>query len=77
MRGQEPTILASPSDLSAVPYAEPTWLSAGYYSPYYNDNHRKFQKEVRKFFMDVVYPDALKCEENGKRVSQDVVDQLW
>lgn len=23
--------------LSDVPYAEPTWLSAGYYSPYYKE----------------------------------------
>jgi hypothetical protein len=24
-----------PGELSKVPYAEPTWLSEGYYSPYY------------------------------------------
>ena len=24
-------------ELSDVPYAEPTWLSKGYYSPYYNE----------------------------------------
>jgi hypothetical protein len=24
-------------ELSKVPYAEPTWLSEGYYSPYYKD----------------------------------------
>ena len=77
VQGQEPVILASPTDLSTVPYAEPTWLSPGYYSPYYTDNHRQFQKAVRKFFMEVVYPDAVKCEENGKRISQDVVDQYW
>lgn len=27
--------------------------------------------------MEVVYPDAVKCEENGKRISQEVVDKLW
>ena len=27
--------------------------------------------------MEVVYPDAIKCEESGKRISQDVVDKLW
>ena len=26
---------------------------------------------------EVVYPDAVRCEENGKRISQDVVDKLW
>lgn len=77
IQGQEPAITASYTDLSTVPYAEPTWLSAGYYSPYYSESHRKFQQAVRKFFMEVVYPDAVKCEDNGKRISQDVVDKLW
>jgi hypothetical protein len=63
-------------DLSKVPYAEPTWLSNGYFSPYYTDNHRKFQKALRKYFMEVVYPEAVKCEENGKKISQDVVDKM-
>ena len=47
-----------PGELSKVPYAEPTWLSAGYHSPYYSENHRTFQKAVRKFFDEVVQPDA-------------------
>ena len=70
----KPTV---PGDVSAVPYAEPAWLSPGFHSPYYNENHRRFQKVVRKFFEEVVLPDAVKCEENGKRISQDVVDKLW
>lgn len=63
-------------ELSAVPYAEPSWLSEGYFSPYYNDSHRKFHKAVRKFMIDAVYPDAQSCEASGKRISQSVVDQL-
>lgn len=62
---------------SQVPYGEPAWLSPGYHSPYYNESHRKFQKAVRKFFEEVVYPDAVKHEDDGKRISQDVVDKLW
>lgn len=31
-----------PGDISQVPYAEPTWLNDGYYSPYF--------KEVRTLF---------------------------
>ncbi|KAH6913051.1 acyl-CoA dehydrogenase [Coprinopsis sp. MPI-PUGE-AT-0042] len=50
-----------PGELSRVPYAEPTWLSNGYHSPYYSE------KVVRKFFDEVVYPDALAREEDGKR----------
>jgi hypothetical protein len=26
-----------PGELSKVPYAEPTWLSEGYHSPYYSE----------------------------------------
>ncbi|OBZ71855.1 putative medium-chain specific acyl-CoA dehydrogenase, mitochondrial [Grifola frondosa] len=63
-------------DLSLVPYAEPSWLSPGFFSPYYNDSHRKFQQAVRKFVEEVVLPDAVKCEDNGKRISQDVVEKL-
>ncbi|THU89969.1 acyl-CoA dehydrogenase NM domain-like protein [Dendrothele bispora CBS 962.96] len=65
-----------PGALSQVPYAEPTWLAEGYHSPYYNDNHRQFQKAVRKFFEEVIQPEALRCEENGKRISQEVVDKM-
>lgn len=77
IQGQKEVIKAQASDeLSQVPYAEPSWLTKGYYSPYFTDSHRKFQKAVRKFVSEVVYPDAVKCEENGKKISQDVVDKL-
>lgn len=66
----------APDAISEVPYAEPTWLAKGYHSPYYTEGHRTFQRAVRKLIMEVVYPDALKCEENGKRISQEVVDKL-
>ena len=59
-----------------VPYGEPAWLVPGFTSPYYNDGHRRFQKAARKFFDEVVYPDAVRCEESGKRISQDVVKGL-
>lgn len=65
-----------PGSLSKVPYAEATWLSDGYFSPYYTDNHRAFQQAIRKFFEEVVRPEAIKCEENGKRISQEVVDKM-
>jgi len=65
-----------PGELSRVPYGEPTWLSKGYYSPYYSDNHRKFQTVVREFFATVVQPEAAKCEDSGKKISQEVVDKM-
>ncbi|KAG9317079.1 acyl-CoA dehydrogenase/oxidase [Chiua virens] len=62
--------------LSRIPYAEPTWLNQGYFSPYYHDSHRRFHKAVRTFFMAEVYPEAVRCEESGKRISQELVDKL-
>jgi len=37
-------------ELSSVPFAEPAWLDERYSSPYFNDSHRRLQKEVRRFF---------------------------
>ena len=38
IEGEEVTVKPlAPGELSKVPYAEPTWLSEGYHSPYYND----------------------------------------
>jgi hypothetical protein len=77
VQGQEEAIKAPvPGELSKVPYAEPTWLNDGYYSPYYTNNHRKFQKAVRAFCMEVIHPEAVRCEDNGNRISQEVVDKL-
>lgn len=42
--GEQPAIVSRiTGELSKVPYAEPTWLSQGYHSPYY--------KEVRMFLV--------------------------
>lgn len=75
--GQEEQIKPPvPGELSKVPYAEPTWLSPGYFSPYYTENHRRFHKAVRDFFETVVAPESARCEESGKHISQEVVDKL-
>jgi len=38
IRGSKPRIKPrEPGELSHVPYAEPTWLSDGFHSPYYNE----------------------------------------
>ncbi|PPQ69164.1 hypothetical protein CVT26_003538 [Gymnopilus dilepis] len=63
-------------ELSKVPYAEPTWLTDGYYSPYYTDNHRRFQKAVRKFVDEVISPDAAAREEDGKPPSKNVIEAM-
>ncbi|KAJ3756525.1 acyl-CoA dehydrogenase/oxidase [Lentinula raphanica] len=65
-----------PGSLSKVPYAEPSWLSGGFFNPYYSDNHRTFQQAIRKFFEEVIRPEAIRCEESGKKISQEVVDKM-
>jgi len=65
-----------PGEISPVPYAEPTWLTKGYYSPYFSESHRNLQKAFRHFVDEIIYPDAQACEENGKRASQSVIDAM-
>ncbi|KZT73165.1 acyl-CoA dehydrogenase [Daedalea quercina L-15889] len=78
VQGEEPQVSATINDgaISAVPYAEPTWLTEGYHSPYYTENHRQLQRAIRKFMDEVVYPDAQARELDGKRPSQSVVDAM-
>ncbi|KAF8986586.1 acyl-CoA dehydrogenase [Cyathus striatus] len=59
-----------------VPYAEPTWLTSGYYSPYYSESHRRFQSACRKFVEEIILPDSQAHEEDGKRPSQSVFDEM-
>ncbi|KAF7312329.1 Acyl-CoA dehydrogenase [Mycena indigotica] len=75
--GEESTIVSRVTgELSKVPYAEPTWLVEGYHSPYFTENHRQFQKAVRKFVDEDLYPEAQIKEEDGTRVSQEIVDKM-
>ncbi|KAL5488375.1 hypothetical protein ACEPAI_6483 [Sanghuangporus weigelae] len=66
----------APDALSAVPYAEPAWLSEGFRSPYYNDPHRRFQRAMREFVSEYVAPEMEQCELNGKRISQSLIDKM-
>ncbi|KIP05009.1 hypothetical protein PHLGIDRAFT_92667 [Phlebiopsis gigantea 11061_1 CR5-6] len=63
-------------EASNIPYAEPTWLSEGYHSPYFKESHRRLQHAVREFIDDIVYPDAQAHEIDGKRPSQSVIDKM-
>ncbi|KAJ7773186.1 acyl-CoA dehydrogenase [Mycena metata] len=62
--------------LSAVPYAEPTWLQPGFHSPYFSENHRKFQAAFRKFFEEELLPEAALREDDGKRPSQSSFEAM-
>ncbi|KAG1736600.1 acyl-CoA dehydrogenase/oxidase [Suillus occidentalis] len=77
IQGEQPVIYSRIiGEISDVPYAEPTWLSQGYHSPYYTENHRKFQQSMRRFADDFIYEDAQAREEDGKRPSQSVIDKM-
>lgn len=39
-------------------------------------SHRKFQKAIRKFVEEVIVPDAQAREDDGKRASQHVFDEM-
>ncbi|KAF9266619.1 acyl-CoA dehydrogenase NM domain-like protein [Marasmius fiardii PR-910] len=75
IEGEEPQISKPPpGSLSQIPFAEPTWLSKGYYTPYYNESHRRLQTAMRKFTEEVVFPDAQAREEDGKRASPHIFE---
>ncbi|EAU85502.1 acyl-CoA dehydrogenase [Coprinopsis cinerea okayama7 len=77
LAGAKQTIFARPAGaLSDVPYAEPFWLSKGYHSPYYKESHRRLQAAYRKFVEEVIVGDAQAREEDGKRPSQRVFDEM-
>ncbi|KAF4614195.1 hypothetical protein D9613_007777 [Agrocybe pediades] len=59
-------------ELSKVPYAEPTYLSPGYHSPYYKESHRKLQVAFRKFVEDVLVPDGQLHEDDGKKPEKHI-----
>lgn len=60
--------------ISQVPYAEPSWLAKGYHSPYFTENHRKFQEWMRKFVDEHLYDDAQAREEDGKFPAKETVE---
>ncbi|CEQ41852.1 SPOSA6832_03593 [Sporobolomyces salmonicolor] len=77
IEGQKPRILLpTPGTLSPVPYAEPTWLSEGYKSPYHKDSHRALQKEMRLFVDEHVRPDAQLHERDGKRPTVELIQKM-
>ncbi|RDB25903.1 Very long-chain specific acyl-CoA dehydrogenase, mitochondrial [Hypsizygus marmoreus] len=77
IQGEKQQIFPRPvGGLSTVPYAEPTWLTAGYHSPYYKDHHRAFQKVLRTFVDQTLFPDAQALQEKGKMPSRKVLDEF-
>ncbi|KAL0076973.1 acyl-CoA dehydrogenase/oxidase [Phycomyces blakesleeanus] len=66
--------IAQPGDISAVPYAEPSyWM--GFKSPYFNDSHTEFRKALRNIYSGI-RAEALQCEEAGKNPSSEIYQFL-
>lgn len=77
LENEKPEILEMhPGDLSPVPYAEPTWLTPQFHSPYYNDSHRRFQKALREFTDKYITPEAQEAERTGNHISQGLIDRM-
>jgi alkylation response protein AidB-like acyl-CoA dehydrogenase len=70
--GKKATVTLEPGELSRVPYAEPSAFQ-GLPSPYYNDSHRRFRLDLRKFFDEEVMPDAVALDARGTHPSPE----LW
>ena len=77
IKGEErqivPLALGAPS---TVPYAEPTWLTPAYHSPYYNDSHRRLQREIRAYVDTEITEIAQACEASGKRPDVELVRKM-
>lgn len=67
-------ILPTPGKLSPVPFAEPSWLSEGYHSPYYKDSHHALQKFMRDFSDKEVFPAAQLHEKTGERPPVELIE---
>jgi alkylation response protein AidB-like acyl-CoA dehydrogenase len=77
IEGETPEVIdPAPGDLSTVPYAEPTWLSPQFKSPYYNASHRALQTAMRKFVDEHVTPEAQAKEADGTYISQELIDKM-
>lgn len=76
--GETPSIVrVAAADLSAVPYAEPLWLSPVFSTPpYYNDSHRRLQRAMRAFVAEHVAPEAVESERTGAHISQPLIDKM-
>ena len=77
IQGETPQIEPqTPGSLSKVPFAEPMWLLPQYKSPYFNDSHRRFQKEMRLFVDTYITEEAQRSEMTGEKPTEALLKRL-
>lgn len=69
-------LIPAPGELSPVPAAEPAWLDKGFRSPYYDDSHKRLQKEVRRYFDTYVKREARERELTNERPSKEIMETM-
>lgn len=57
---------------SKSPFADPLWHSRQS-SPYYNDSHRRLQKEARKYVDTHIAPFCEQWEKDGKVPTEVII----
>eukprot|EP01117_Protostelium_nocturnum_P013971 TRINITY_DN526_c0_g1_i1.p1 TRINITY_DN526_c0_g1~~TRINITY_DN526_c0_g1_i1.p1 ORF type:complete len:511 (+),score=185.77 TRINITY_DN526_c0_g1_i1:93-1625(+) len=76
VEGTSPSIdFHKPGDISAVPYAEPSFWS-GLKSPYFKESHDRFRRAVRKFIEEEIKPIAAQSEESGKNPTPELYAKM-
>lgn len=77
IEGEKPEVIEmAPGDLSMVPYAEPTWLTPQFKSPYYKESHRRLRRAMREFVDTYIKPEAQAKEADGMYISQELLDRM-
>ena len=77
VKGEKPQVVyPKPGDVSLVPYAEPTWLTPAFKSPYFKESHRRLQRAMRIWVDTVLTPEAQEKEDSGERVSDAVLADM-
>ena len=73
---EQPKIeIRAPGSLSKVPYGEISyWM--GHRSAYFGDSHKNYQAALRKFYDEVVVPEAVASEDSGKHPTSELYQKM-
>ena len=74
VKGEKPMVTTKSGSLSRVPYAESSVWQGGK-SAYYKESHQRFKLAVRKFFDEVVLPEAKVRDGSGEAPSKEVFEK--